>query len=254
VAEQPGHVLVIDSDQDIADIIYAVLSDAGYLVSVLASVDPDVIRTAVGQLEPDCVLLDGASPAGYGTSWIEAAWLRRRDRQVPVIMFTVDLPAGQEAREATSARSQAAGFHAVLNKLFDLDELLEVVASAVGRSVRFDPSAAAEAGRTERLRARLEAVGAQEIHLSTRREWANFKTADGTLVQLYWWQRDGVYSSFGMPRRAAGSTRSAASPTWMRRSRSALASAPRTPEALPAPTTCTSCHAESRAESRGSVT
>jgi CheY-like chemotaxis protein len=193
VADQPGHVLVIDADQDIADIVYVVLSDAGYLVSVLASVDPDAIRTAVGQLEPDCVLLDGASPAGYGTSWTEAVWLSRRDRPIPVIMFTVDLPARREAREATSARSQAAGFHAVLNKPFDLDELLEVVASAVGRSVPFDPSPVAEASRTERLRARLEAAGAQEIHLSTRREWANFKTADGTLVQLYWSQRDGVY-------------------------------------------------------------
>ncbi len=29
--------------------------------------------------------------------------------------------------------------------------------------------------------------------VSTRREWANFRTGDGTLVQLYWWQRDGVY-------------------------------------------------------------
>ena len=193
MADRPRHVLVIDGDRDIADIVYVVLSDAGYLVSVLASVDPDAIRTAVGQIEPDCVLLDGAGPPGYGTSWTEAAWLKRRDRPIPVIMFTVDLPARQEAREMTSARSQAAGFHAVLNKPFDLDELLEVVAGAVGRSVGFDPSPAAEAGRTERLRARLEAAGAQEIHLSTRREWANFKTADGALVRLYWWQRDGVY-------------------------------------------------------------
>jgi CheY-like chemotaxis protein len=193
VADQPGQVLVIDTDQDIADVVYAVLSDAGYLVSVLASADPEALRTAVGQLEPDCVLLDGASPAGYGTSWTEAAWLSHRDRQVPVIMFTVDLPARHEAREVASERSQAAGFHTVMNKPFDLDELLDVVASAVGRSVRFDASPTAEAGRTERLRARLEAAGAEEIHLSTRREWATFKTADGTLVQLYWWQRDGVY-------------------------------------------------------------
>jgi DNA-binding response OmpR family regulator len=207
VVDQPGHVLVIDTDQDIADILYAVLSDAGYLVSVLASVDPDAIRTAVGQLEPDCVLLDGGSSAGYGTSWTEAAWLRRRDRPIPVIMFTVDLPARHEAREMTSARSQAAGFHAVLNKPFDLDELRDVVASAVGRSVRFDPSATAEASRTERLRARLEAAGALEIHLSTRREWANFKTADGTLVQLYWWQRDGG-STAGAQRVGCASRRS----------------------------------------------
>jgi hypothetical protein len=80
-----------------------------------------------------------------------------------------------------------------LNKPIDLDELLDVVASAVGRCVPFDASPAAGVGRTERQRAKLQAAGAQEIHLPTRREWANFKTADGTLVQMYWWQRDGVY-------------------------------------------------------------
>ena len=67
--DEPAHVLVIDPDQDIVNIVYAVPSDAGYLVSVLASVDPEAIRAAVGQLEPDCVLLDGGSPAGCGTSW-----------------------------------------------------------------------------------------------------------------------------------------------------------------------------------------
>ena len=40
---------------------------------------------------------------------------------------------------------------------------------------------------------RLEAAGAQNIHVSTRREWATFETVDGTFVQIYWWERDGVY-------------------------------------------------------------
>jgi hypothetical protein len=29
--------------------------------------------------------------------------------------------------------------------------------------------------------------------VSIRREGATFQTADGTVVQIYWWQRDGVY-------------------------------------------------------------
>jgi hypothetical protein len=59
--------------------------------------------------------------------------------------------------------------------------------------VPFDPSAAAEPARTAALVSRLHAAGATDIHASTRREWANFSTVDGAVVQLYWWQRDGVY-------------------------------------------------------------
>lgn len=193
VTDHHGHVLVIDSDRDIAEIVYAVLTDAGFMVSVLVSVEHDAVCTAIGRLEPDCVLLDGDSAGDYGQSWGEAAWLGTRDRHVPVIMFTVDQRAQREAREATSARSQVAQFEAVLNKPFDLDELVDVVARAVGHAVPFDPSPAAEAQRTARLRAKLEAAGVQEIHVSTRREWATFQSTDGTVVQLYWWQRDGVY-------------------------------------------------------------
>ena len=191
--QQQGRVLIIDGDQDIADIVYAVLTDAGFLVAVLTHVHSDAIRVAVGKFEPDCVLLDGEGRADYGESWVDAVWLAGRDRPVPVIMCTSEQRALAEGRAATTTRSHLAGFDAVLGKPFDLDELIDVVAQAVGHAVPFDPSPSAEAQRTARLRAKLEAAGAQEVHLSTRREWANFRTADGTLVQLYWWQRDGVY-------------------------------------------------------------
>ena len=40
---------------------------------------------------------------------------------------------------------------------------------------------------------RLRAAGAQDIHASTRREWVNFRNGSGAFIQLYSWQRDGVY-------------------------------------------------------------
>jgi len=187
-----GKVLIIDDDRDITDIVSIVLTDAGFMVSVLMDMDPNAIRTAVGQLEPDCVLLDGGSPAGY-ESWDDAAWLGVRQRPVPVIMFTTHAGALEEAQEHTSTRSQAAQFHAIVRKPFDLDELVDTVASAVGAAVPFDYSVQAEERRTSVLKRKLEAAGARDIHTSTRREWANFRTADGTLVQIYWWERDGVY-------------------------------------------------------------
>ena len=174
------------------------------MVSVLTDVQSDAIRVAVGQLEPDCVLLDGESRSGYGESWVEAVWLGGRSRSVPVIMFTADALAVREAREATSARSQLARFAAVLCKPFDLDELVDAAAGAVGHAAPFDASPAAEAQRTARLKAKLEAAGAQDLHVSTHREWATFHTADGTVVQLYWWQRAGVYFVI---RHAASSSR-----------------------------------------------
>ena len=191
-AAEAGKILIIDEDRDVGDIVSIILSDAGFLVSVLASAIPDAVRTAVGQLEPDCVLLDGAISSGYQL-WDEAAWLSTRDRNVPVIMFTADQGAVKEALEHATARSQSAHFDAVLGKPFDIDELVDAVAHAVGAAVPFDSSPQAEEQRTVVLKAKLEAAGAREISTSTRREWANFRTADGTLVQIYWWQRDGVY-------------------------------------------------------------
>jgi hypothetical protein len=54
--------------------------------------------------------------------------------------------------------------------------------------------------------------------VSIRREWATFQTADGTVVQIYWWQRDGCTRCCAMSNRAAGSTRAAASTIWTWRS------------------------------------
>lgn len=130
-----GRVLVIDSDRDIAEIVHAVLTDAGFGVSLLVDVCSDAIRVAVSKQEPDCVLLDGQCSADYGESWLDAAWMQTRGRPIPVIMFTVDAPAASEARELSSARSHAARFEAVLGKPFDLDELVDCVARAVGHAV-----------------------------------------------------------------------------------------------------------------------
>ena len=84
--------------------------------------------------------------------WDDAACLGLRDRAVPVMMFSTHLGAVQEAQEHTSARSQATRFHAVISKLFDMDELVDTVASAVGAAVPFNSSSQAEEQRTSVLK------------------------------------------------------------------------------------------------------
>jgi CheY-like chemotaxis protein len=190
---RPNVVLIVEDDQIIADVVNALLADEGFQVSVLHAVTTDAIRVTVNQLEPDCVLLDGELPTGYGQSWEEAAWLTQRTRQVPVIMFSARPTEINEALEGVTARVQAAGFSGVISKPFDLDELVKTVQRAVGTSITFDPSTAGESERTRVMVERARALGMSDIHASTHREWISFRTEDSTLVQVFYWPRDGVY-------------------------------------------------------------
>lgn len=193
-AHGPLRVLVADKDLDVSDLVTAILGDEGYDVTVIDRTDHEAVAEAVGQVEPDCILLDGADGPGFGDSWAEAAYLAGRRRVVPTIMFTAHAAAVLEARTGTSDRAAAAEFAAIVSKPFGLDELLDAVAHATGRSVRFDRTDEGEERRTSDLDEQLTAGGATDIRTSRRREWATFVApADGRIYQLYWWQRLGRY-------------------------------------------------------------
>ena len=187
-------VLLVDNDDDVADVVLAILSDAGYTVGVLTHPTDDTILAAVGQQEPDCILLDGSMGSEYASGWARAAYLAARERSIPTVMFSAHVGDVAEAREGVSERAVAADFAAILEKPFSLDELLDAVAVACGRSEPFDRSEQGDRDRTLRLARRLRALGASDIRTSDRREWATFRPDGGDrLVQLYWWQRMGVY-------------------------------------------------------------
>jgi CheY-like chemotaxis protein len=187
-------VLVVEDDAVIAELVRSVLADEGFAVAVLPGVRSDALRAAVNRLEPDCVLLDGeSSVAGYGTSWTDAAWARRRGRTIPVVMFTAFGDAGREGAEGESDRSRAAGFAAVLPKPFDLDELVATVRRCAGLAAPFDASASAEAERSRALAEKLRAAGATGVRTAVRRESALFRAPSGELVQLSWSEREGTY-------------------------------------------------------------
>lgn len=182
---------MIDNDRDVGELVYAILNDSGYSVSLLFDLDRDAIRAAVGRVEPDCVLLDGENST-YGHSWETAALLHERSRSVPVIMFSTSRSDVEEGEAAVTDRSKAAEFVAFVNKPFEVEELLHAVESAVGESVPFERSVEADSARTEALVERLRAEGARDVRRSTRREWVTFHHGNG-LMQLYWWQRGGCY-------------------------------------------------------------
>lgn len=191
---EPLRVLLVDNDAAITELVSAILSDEGYQVVAQHDTDHGAIAAAVGQLEPDCILLDGAEGPTFGDSWDEAAYLSNRARPVPAVMFTAHAYAVAEARERATERAVSAEFAAIVPKPFTLDELTDAVATATGRSQRFDRSDAAERKRTKALVAELEAAGATDIRTSQRREWATFVSpTDDRIYQIYWWQLKGVF-------------------------------------------------------------
>jgi DNA-binding response OmpR family regulator len=129
-------VLIIDNDHDIAALVRAALHDEGYEATVLTDLSAAAIADAVGAIEPDAVLLDGAGGGStYGRSWEEAARLAKREPRVPVVMFTAHKADLAEARAGQTERSAAAEFAAILPKPFDLDELLAAVGQAISPGV-----------------------------------------------------------------------------------------------------------------------
>jgi CheY-like chemotaxis protein len=186
-------LLIVDDDLAVTSLVGAIFSDEGWSVSALHQLHVDALLAAVGRLEPDCVLLDGQHPDNYGQSWQEAARLRTRGRPIPTMMFTVNVAAVREAQANQTRRSQQAGFAASLSKPFHIDQLVDAATDAASQAMPFDTSPQAETVRTAALITRLHAAGATDIQTSARREWLTFRTASGTFVQLYWWQREGVY-------------------------------------------------------------
>ena len=186
-------ILCVDDDRDVVEVVQAILEDEGYAVSSLYDLTDDALLRTIGRLEPDAVMLDGFAAASFDASWDLAAGIRNRSRPVPVVMFTAHAQDVAEAEEATSDRAKQAGFAAILAKPFTLDDLVETVARAVGRSEPFDRSRGAEESRTRELVRALKARGASDVRPSKMREWALFRDHEGAWRQLYWWQGRGVY-------------------------------------------------------------
>jgi CheY-like chemotaxis protein len=135
-----GSVLVVEKDREVTALVIETLTDEGLVVSTLSDIQLAAIQATVIRLEPNVVLLDGASSAGYGQSWCTAAWLSERDRRTPVVMFTDHARDLAEAQLGESARSQRAAFAGIVAKPFDLQVLIDVVASAFQHPTSRDQS------------------------------------------------------------------------------------------------------------------
>lgn len=124
-----GRVLVVDDEPMVRETLGQVLSDEGYMVDL--AVDGETALECVHAVRPDAILLDLMMPGMNGRQFLQALRQEPAYANVPVMIMTA--VHGLEVNLATMGASE------VVEKPFDVDELLNKVALAVYRSRESSP-------------------------------------------------------------------------------------------------------------------
>jgi len=119
-----GRVLVVDDEPMVRETLGQVLSDEGYVVDL--AVDGESALERVHDARPDAILLDLMMPGMNGRQFLQALRDEPAYGSVPVLIMTA--VHGLEVNLATLGASE------VVEKPFNVDELLNKVALAVYRS------------------------------------------------------------------------------------------------------------------------
>ena len=119
-------VLLVDDDPGLRSIVSEILGEEGY-DTVDAADGREALAIALHR-HIDLILLDLAMPEYSGEDF--GREYRDRGGRAPIILMTASRPG-----HATTA-TETSGAVALIRKPFDIDELLRVVATAVGRSSR----------------------------------------------------------------------------------------------------------------------
>ncbi|HTJ44275.1 MAG TPA: response regulator [Kofleriaceae bacterium] len=121
---QGGRILIVDDEPMVRETIAQVLRDEGYTVEVA-----DDGRDALIKLDahrPDAVLLDLMMPGMNGRQFLTALREDRNDQALPVVVMT--------AVHGVGERALSLGATDIVEKPFDVDDLLGKIALAVYRS------------------------------------------------------------------------------------------------------------------------
>ncbi|HWU85805.1 MAG TPA: response regulator, partial [Kofleriaceae bacterium] len=119
-----GRVLVVDDESMVRETLGQVLSDEGYVVDL--AIDGESALERVHAALPDAILLDLMMPGMNGRQFLQALRDEKAYASVPVLIMTA--VHGLEVNLATLGASE------VVEKPFNVDELLNKVALAVYRS------------------------------------------------------------------------------------------------------------------------
>jgi DNA-binding response OmpR family regulator len=119
-----GRVLVVDDEPMVRETLGQVLADEGYVVDL--AVDGESALDRVRAARPDAILLDLMMPGMNGRQFLQALRGDPAYAHVPVLLMT--------AVHGLEVNLQTLGASEVVEKPFNVDELLNKVALAVYRS------------------------------------------------------------------------------------------------------------------------
>jgi DNA-binding response OmpR family regulator len=125
-----GRVLVVDDEPMVRETLGQVLTDEGYVVDL--AVDGETALERVHANRPDAILLDLMMPGMNGRQFLQA--LREEPAYIDVPVMIMTAVHGLEIGKTTLGASE------VIEKPFNVDELLNKVALAVYRSRESQPS------------------------------------------------------------------------------------------------------------------
>lgn len=119
-----GRVLVVDDEPMLRETLGRVLTDEGYVVD--EAVDGESALARIDEHRPDAILLDLMMPGMNGRQFLQTLRTRPELDGVPVLIMT--------AVHGLGVNLAQIGASEVVEKPFDVDELLNKVALAVYRS------------------------------------------------------------------------------------------------------------------------
>lgn len=123
-------VLLVEDEPGLKKLVGGLLEESGYEHVTIS--DHKEITAAIERYRPQAVILDSEPPPnGRGRSWADAAAIRRSHPDLPVLMFTADADATEEARARKTPRSRAAAYSGVIDKPFLVIEFLAMLKHAV---------------------------------------------------------------------------------------------------------------------------
>ncbi len=125
-----GRVLVVDDEPMLRDTLGNMLSDEGYVVDL--AVDGEEALDRVHEVRPDAILLDLMMPRMNGRQFLQALRDEPAYADVPVLIMTA--VHGLEVNLANVGASE------LVEKPFDVEDLLNKVALAVYRSRSKNPA------------------------------------------------------------------------------------------------------------------
>ncbi|HEY9065586.1 MAG TPA: phosphate regulon transcriptional regulator PhoB [Burkholderiaceae bacterium] len=153
-----SHILVVEDESAIAELISINLRHAGFEVTIAANAEQ--AQAAVDGVLPDLIILDWMLPGQSGLALAKRWRAEQRTRELPVIMLTA------RADEADKIAGLDAGADDYLTKPFSTNELMARIRAVLRRKA------------PEALDAVVE-VGALKIDPATRRVTRTREAANG---------------------------------------------------------------------------